>query len=119
MNTLSWLLYAADVSRNLRSVVGGVMFLMCVPGLVGLAVLWAFTLFEEKPKTPAVVTTTLWMVVAFAGALVLVFTPSAKTIYMIAASEAGETVVTSPEAIEMMGDLKAIIKKRLAEELGK
>lgn len=39
------------------------------------------------------------------------------TIYMIAASEAGQRIVTSPDAIEMMTDLKDIIKKRLRDEL--
>lgn len=51
-------------------------------------------------------------------AVLVTFVPSSKTIYLIAASEAGEAVVTNPDTIEMMGDLKAIIKKRLKEELG-
>lgn len=45
------------------------------------------------------------------------FLPSSTAIYMIAASEAGETVVTSPEAKEMLGDLKEIIRRKLKEEL--
>lgn len=44
-------------------------------------------------------------------------TPSSKTIYMIAASEAGETIVTSPEAREIFDDLKEVIKLKLKQEL--
>lgn len=119
MNTLSWLLYLAEVSENLRVVLNGAMVLICIFGLMLLGALWIFTFVEEAPKTPAVAFTALWAMLAVIGAAGLILTPSSKTIYMIAASEAGETIVTSPEAVEMMGDLKAIIKKRLAAELGK
>ena len=36
---------------------------------------------------------------------------------MIAASEAGETIVTSPDAKEMLGDLREIIRRKLKEQL--
>lgn len=43
--------------------------------------------------------------------------PSSSTVYMIAASEAGEAVMQTPDAQEMMGDVKTLIKKRLREEI--
>ena len=47
------------------------------------------------------------------GVLLAVFVPSKDTIYLMAASEAGEMVVNTPEAKEIMGDLKEILQIQL------
>ena len=44
--------------------------------------------------------------------------PSERTMYMIAASEIGETIVTSPEAEEVFGELKDTILFKLNELQG-
>lgn len=118
MNTLSWLIYAADASQNARSVLGSSAAALLIFGGIGLVMGWAFVLSEEKRKSLAIASTVVWATFLIICGIALIVIPSSKTIYMIAASEAGEQVVTSPEAVEMMGDLKAIIKKRLKEELG-
>lgn len=117
MNTLSWLIYASEVFDNLRTCIGiaiaSIMFLIPV---LCLKAGHNTDFGDGKPgdwKKPLVL---LWIPAVLA--ILLSLTPSARTIYMIAASEAGEAVVTSPDAIEMMGDLKAIIRKRLKDELG-
>lgn len=114
MNTLSWMIYAADVVGKL----GDGLLAMSLLGASGLAigVVFRVVLTEGEGSIRPIVR---WVWVPALAAIVTMFVPSTSTVYMIAASEAGETVVTSPEAIEMMGDLKAIIKKRLGEELGK
>lgn len=120
MNTLSWLIYAAEVSDRASGVF---VFLALMFGLGGIPVIgMLFAAWVDKygpiksgigPFTALVAY--LMLETAFlTGAVGL---PSKATIYMIAASEAGEQIVTSPDAIEMMGDLKAIIKKRLKDEL--
>lgn len=50
-------------------------------------------------------------VFCFIGFLQLI--PSKETLYMIAASEAGEMVVTSDEGKEVISDLKEILKTQL------
>lgn len=120
MNTLSWMIYAAELVEKLGSLGGVGLFVSCA--ILALAVFMAPPVCEFDT---AKISVYCWrcakvgvpVIVLFAT--IYLFTPSSRTVYMIAASEAGETVVTSPEAIEMMGNLKAIIKKRLTEELGK
>jgi hypothetical protein len=116
MNTLSWLIYAAEVAGNLRGVVIAASLLSS--GLIAVCVLnnginADFGTAEKGSWMRPL--RFLWVTAILA--IVAAVMPTTRTIYMIAASEAGETVVTSPDAIEMMGDLKAIIKKRLKEEL--
>lgn len=121
MNTLSWLIYAAEVSDRAS---GLCEFLAVVCGIVGgvlvvfLFLAWLDEAGPIKRGVGPIAALTAYILIELtllAGAIAL---PSKTTIYMIAASQAGEAIVTSPDAIEMMGDLKAIIKKRLKEELG-
>lgn len=116
MNSLSIMIYAASVSERIQVV------LFISAGIVGIILaLWAvFSAAEasasctgsENWKKPV---KKLWIPIALAvfGSVV----PSQTTIYLIAASEAGETVVSSPEARELMGDLKEIIRRKLKEQL--
>jgi len=117
MNSLSWLIYAAEVVSNLKGVlvvaaIGSALVIGICSLVAGLNAEFGGEEGEWKKYIRYA-----WIVVAFAlSAAVL---PSTKTVYLIAASEAGEAVVTNPDAIEMMTDLKAIIKQRLKDELSK
>lgn len=125
MNSLSWLIYAADVVGR-----AGAMFVMAGVGLLIAGVVtsivgrttWSYYGVgpEERAESekfrkslaktgPRLIT--LGLVLFLSSAMI----PSRSTIYMIAASEIGETVVTSPDAVEMMGDLRTIIKSKLKE----
>lgn len=136
MNELSWLIYGAEVVGNLSVV-------LCVSGSFGFVAALVVFLgrgisssnvrdYDEPSATRPAGTRDyqVWLrwkslselkwvyafpVVCF---IVAAFLPSTTAIYMIAASQAGEQIVTSPDAVEMLGDLKAIIKKRLKDELG-
>lgn len=119
MNTVSWLLYLADVAGNLRSVASAGLLLMgiTVPIIgVGMGAYHA-----ESGPVPTGLFSRLFVTGFFSAALlaaILVVTPSPATVYMIAASEAGETVVTSPEAKGILNDLREIISRKLKAELG-
>ena len=135
MNTLSWMLYAA-------SVLGGVGVLFGVLAAFSVAFIGAAWLSramasdlvyasdmpsENRPigsgdyqkwMTTVRLTTSKWLyVIPVAFAIIAAIIPSQKTIYMIMASEMGETVITSPEAREIFDDLRAVIKKKLADEV--
>lgn len=123
MNTLSWLIYAAEVSDRASTVCGLLAVVFFFVGGVAMIVAFVAAYSDDSGRGPYMSKLVPWTVlplfllieVTFMAASVAL--PSKATIYLIAASEAGETVVTSPDAIEMMGDLKAIIKKRLKDEL--
>lgn len=118
MNTLSWLIYAAEALSKISGIAGAVAILCAI--MMGVALFFVPLICDFDESLMA---TYARAIIIKGGAFLLVVTtiyvasPSAKTLYMIAASEAGGQVVTSPDAIEMMGDLKAIIKKRLREQL--
>jgi len=125
MNELSWFLYWADVVPSLGTAVQLIFFLLGI----GFGILFVVFLachidgygygnrkyLPGKYPISAVFAFFLCLVIWFGTFLV----PSRETIYMIAASEAGEMVVTSPEAREMLNDLKAIIKGYIPKEIVK
>lgn len=117
MNNLSWLIYAADVSEKVSSAFGLIATFVGVMGGIGIIVLWAAVILEKEPKSPAIYATAIWFFIMVVSLPLSLLTPSSKTIYMIAASEAGETIVTSPEAREIFDDLKEVIKLKLKQEL--
>lgn len=119
MNSLSWMIYAAEVAGRLAEVAVG-MTIMAGIGYGGalIATGMAVNDGDMAPETAA-----SWRrlpaVLFFIFLPISVFAPSANAIYMIAASEAGETIVTSPEAREVFNDLKTIIKSKLKEQIPK
>lgn len=125
MNSLSWMIYAADIVGNLSGFLMALAVIaFALAALSGCFLAATFSTYskedDEYKKASAVSTAVLgkwWLAVVLA--LLYVVTPSSNTIYMIAASEAGETIVTSPEAREVFNDLKTIIKSKLKEQLPK
>ena len=113
MNSLSWFLYLADVLPRAG-------FLVALLGFCLFALAFALppkgaTMFGEghdgpfqaidRLKVPFI----LWLCFLVFAFLV----PGKDTIYLIAASEAGEMVVNTPEAKEIMSDLKEILNIQL------
>ena len=125
MNTLSILLYLTEVLYSFCSVV----ILAMVLGWAGYALhtlvskLWASDIWsgdsadvkEKKVKIQAssAIPEAKWFWVTGILILFLTLVPSKDTFYMILASEAGETVVNTPEAKEMMKDVREIIDAQL------
>lgn len=111
MNSLSWFLYLADVIPMFGFIVGEAAIIVLIIGGFIIA-LWFYASFgeEDAPKPPVKRYIALVTVLGVIGML----TPSKETIYLIAGSEAGEYVVTSPEGQEIINDIKTIIKGQIS-----
>lgn len=115
MNSLSWFLYFADV-------VGNVQGLLIVAAIfsVFVIVFAALTFGHEQGKYGdkdlaklARRFAKVSVVVCTLSALTAALIPTTQTIYLIAGSEAGEAVVTSPEGEEILSNIKDVIKHQL------
>lgn len=116
MNGLSWILYAADAVSNVQTmfIVGGFIGLFSI--LLGMIIAGIAEIEENVPSgTWKRIMKYVWApALAFLLASVL---PSQTTIYMIAASQAGERVLKSPDGSQIMSDLTKLIEKKLHEQL--
>tara|TARA_R110000851_G_scaffold9707_10_gene35865 strand:+ start:684 stop:1043 length:360 start_codon:yes stop_codon:yes gene_type:complete len=115
MNSLSILIYLAGI-------LGSVSILLTLIGVVLLFV-YCFKVFNTqfynqdarimdlplKTFPPAIKST--WVAIALFSVVALL--PTKETLYLIAGSEAGEYVVNTPEAKEIMSDIQAIIKQQV------
>jgi hypothetical protein len=120
MNSLSWLLYMADV---LPSLAGFVVF---VGSLAGIASAFAWVIGGINAKEidhdgelrfpgavwvrdsgPRMLATSIFVIVL--GLLV----PTTNTFYMIAGSQAGQVVVESEEAQELFDRMERLIDQQL------
>lgn len=121
MNSLSWLLYLADVIGNVQgllvtlSLVSGVgLVLWLVIGQLNIDSDWEFPKADKQTRSAKhakKVFKYLWVpvIAAFVAAII----PARETIYLIAGSEAGEAVVTSEEGKEILNDIREVIKGQL------
>lgn len=111
MNTLSQMIFLADIVGKIEA-----MFftLACMAMLAAVVFVVSESRRELKIKWQAVFFA-LFSIAAFSAFTV---TPSKTAIYMMAASEVGEATVTSPEARDMLNDLREIIARKLKAELG-
>lgn len=120
MNTVSVFVYAADV-------IGRVGVLLILSGLFLLAIsaIWIIataihndSVYDKSQK----IQYPNKRVFMFTGSAFLMFfisvlIPSERAMYMIAASEAGEMIVKSPDAQEIFDDLKQVIRGKLKQSL--
>lgn len=116
MNTLSYVLYFSDV---IPSIAGFIRFIG-----VSLIGIWIILGLVSKPSDRSAefpfhgwaVDGVRQIKLVVLGVIIIIVSltiPSKETFYMIAASELGETVVTSPEAKEIMSDIQEVIKGKL------
>ena len=115
MNNLSWLIYLASVVPNLSG------FIITIMIVVSAALsFWALAVAMHNDDYRA---EEVWEYPKFKVFIPLIFLlgliasliPDKQTIYLIAGSEAGEYVVNTPEAQEIMNDIHSIIKLQLKE----
>jgi len=118
MNNLSWMIYAAEICGRINDSFGFMAFMSLVFSVVLIPATYFMVGDEVMSLTVAEKIRKIWILPAILGPIAIL-TPSSNMIYMIAASEAGETIVTSPEAREVFNDLKTIIKNKLKEQLPK
>ncbi len=132
MNALSWLIYFADVFGKLSPLAfllgsgllgGGILVLviaMLARGDAMSNLRWTSLYPEAQSKAridfwEKVVREWPKKLIGF-GTVILTmasFLPNRNTIYMIAASEMGEKVVTAPETRELFNDLRAVVSQQL------
>ena len=112
MNSLSWFLYLAEAGPSLAVTVGALsIFALLGVGIAAIFVPIFNDFSNTKTKPPYKTMVSLCIVALLVSAAI----PSKDTIYLIAGSEAGEYVVTSPEGQEIINDIKAIIKSQIEE----
>ena len=124
MNSLSWMIYAADVTQSASAVSG----LACAGLTISCAIYAAARAIsddtnamfgrkdEVKPILPVV---RPWLIAALGLAAFSAFLPSRTTIYMIAASEIGERVVTSDGVKSIVDPATELLRKKITTELEK
>jgi hypothetical protein len=125
MNTLSLLLYISDVLYSLVGLltlsipVGWVLYIV----FVSIRWFWCIDIWytdseytkklkqeaQKKPMLPD----RKWFWITGVLVLFLTIVPSKDTFYLIVASEAGETIVNTPEAKELMKDVREVLDAQL------
>jgi len=119
MNSLSWMIYAAEVVGRMGDV-STFFSIGCAMAYPMSIVLTAYAIdMHDMTQESAQKWRRMPVIVGLIALPFAVLTPSSNTIYLIAASEAGETVIQSPEAREVFNDLKTIIKGKLKEQIPK
>ena len=111
MNSLSWLIYLAEVFGSFR-VTFGILSGLLIFGCVGLVFMSGGEVFEDKNADAR----RWWfrgLAAAFALGAISMILPSSRTLYLIAASEIGEKAVASPEAKELFGEIRTTIMQQL------
>lgn len=106
MNSLSWLIYWADVLPSIRSLVLGTTTISLVVSSITLMVYLAKDIIV--PKLIAIGIPILITIL-----IIFSFIPEKETFYLIAASEVGEDVTKSPE----FNKARTVINKWLDEQL--
>jgi len=117
VNSLSWLLYAADVVGGLGSFLSLIVF---VSGIgVALSLVVFLPLLETRASDQAFATNKKIlkaMVITFlATALINTTIPSKETVYAIAASEMGEKAMATPTAGKALKALNHWLDKQVEE----
>lgn len=119
MNSLSWLLYFADVVQNIRGTIAGFMFLVGAIFLFS-GVAWIFSKIAPtdddisrgmpesfKKAVTKVFTFSIWLLVVLN--VLSIVTPTKTTILSIAASEFAEYVVSTEEIQTIGGEAGDLI----------
>lgn len=113
MNSLSWLLYGAEVAGNAQGVFVGITIatgmsaIACLAGAGLIISSWPDENDRANNKwLMGKVRPLLQICVTFA--VLAAVMPSRNTIMLIAASEVGETVLASPEAQQLGGEAGAL-----------
>jgi len=118
MNNLSLVLYFAGIVDGLKFNMGTIAFLSMILLIPGGCVTYFASKFNydgkyDKTNGPGVwiiiVPTTIFVITGSMSVLL----PDKDTIYLIAGSEIGEQVVKTPEAQQMLTDIREVIQQQL------
>lgn len=115
MNQLSWFLYLADIIPNIGVAATILLVIVLIAGgplMGGWSYAWVEGEIKARPWYGTFFCTILTLTV------ISVLVPSKETIYLIAGSQAGEYVVNTPQAQEILSDIHQIIRLQLQEMQG-
>jgi hypothetical protein len=114
MNGLSWFLYFADILPNLGAFAIFIAFVFGIISVVYTITKAVANAGDNDAKAFVEVPIIKYSIGIFVvAAFLAIAMPSKETIYLIAGSEAGEYVVKTPEAQEILTDIKEVIKLQL------
>lgn len=112
MNTLSWLIYAADAAGN----VGTLCDAIALIGGISLTIVSAIVGSEGDYNGPlAALLNKLWITAACLAVLACIL-PSRTTVYAIAASEMGEKAFNTETGGKAVKALNAWLDRQIAAE---
>ena len=116
MNSLSWMLYAAEVGASLDNALFGIALTTAIAAGAGLTIAGIIAHTEGEPTDWIWPwgKRVLWIIAPCAIAAALI--PSSTTIYAIAASEVGETVLDSETGGKAVEALDAWLDRQIAGE---
>lgn len=111
MNNLSWFIYLAQIITNLQPIFGmGGVIVIIYYVVRALSVNHYNDYHRDQKKYPNFF---LYGALATVLFIICALFPTKETVYMIAASEAGETVVNSQEGKEILKDLREVLDAQL------
>lgn len=125
MNTLSTLLYLSEVVYSLASVsiTGLILFWLGYFIYTSSQKIWADGIYysddpelvkkKKEIQLKSVMPPKKYFLWTAVVVFLLVLIPSRETFYMIVASEAGETIVKTPEAQELMKDVREVLDAQI------
>jgi hypothetical protein len=102
------MIYVAEVFSNLQAATRILAFLSTLVVSLVIAIQWAYWGDNQHKKQP-IKSSILLPFIPLLFLMISIITPSSKTVYMIAGSEAGEQVVNSEEGKEILSNIKTIL----------
>lgn len=121
MNNLSWLIYLGDLSRSLSTVFGifgGILIIGWLAAtLFRLLEIWDAYSQETRERAQGIPRPPKYVIaIGMAMIFVAIMLPARSTVYMIAASQIGQTVAQSADGSMILGLLKKKVVKYLQDD---
>jgi len=115
MNDLTWFLYFVDISQNITPLVALFgLALLCIGFGIPPKGVEPFGYDHEFPFQGAGRLKN-WFICWVVATFIVCLIPTKETLYMMAASEAGETALKSPQGKEVLDKIDLIINNQLDE----
>lgn len=114
MNTLSWFFYFASVIPSL----GTLLVVFTFFGFILLGIIFFCVFLANSEGGNHSYPGKSWVFILILTGFIAALLPSEKTLYMIAASELGETAYNSEEGKEVISELRQIIDFQLGDLKG-
>lgn len=111
MNGISWLIYGAEVLDSMHHY----LFFIALLSGVFAVISNMYRFYEADMSNTKVKLNWPPIMAVFLFGFIMVLLPETKTVYLIASSELGETLITKPETQEIMQDVYDILRGKLGE----